>query len=475
MAQFMSNSFPGGSSSSNPSSTNQSMMIEIYENEIRKGGDWQPHSRSPWVSAMDGEACTSRDEYQTLGPEWMWTCNWKVKYRESGICDVDGWEYASKLDRLYCGGLRTPRGEAKWSDKARRRLWYRLMKRDVKKPIEIRKAIPRIQENLSSVHTTRVRIENLIRQTPGNAGSSEMNALVEKVKMNIYDLLDALDQLEEANTDEEGGKRYIAVLKKLRNDCLREEEALLRSSEQALAGKGSAGGGGRKSTSGGHRTSIGGNSRISMNQRGSKRPLQGGDSSTNDSEQRLSHLLGDEAPASAASSIQASRSSVMGRNGNRKGTLDMNVHKQSIPEYASIHGDLENKWDDDFADLSTSPGKRPGGGGGGFGAGTQQQVEGVFVPRDQHEQMIEQKLIPVDEATLMQELIDERSLEIEQIHKGIVEVRETFMDLGQLVRQQSVDIQAIFENTEESAEKSRAGLESVRRAEKIQTEGCAVV
>ena len=54
---------------------------------------------------------------------------------------------------------------------------------------------------------------------------------MEKVKINIYDLLDALDQLEEANanTDTKDGKRYIAVLKKLRNDCLREEEALLKA------------------------------------------------------------------------------------------------------------------------------------------------------------------------------------------------------------------------------------------------------
>ena len=69
----------------------------------------------------------------------------------------------------------------------------------------------------------------------------------------------------------------------------------------------------------------------------------------------------------------------------------------------------------------------------------------------------------------------ERVEQIEAMNKGIVEVQEAFTDLNRLVRQQSVDIQAIFENTEESAEKSKAGLESIRKAERLQREGCAIM
>ena len=115
------------------SSSSSTVMVEIYENETYKNSEWGPHAKMPWVSALDNGACTPRDEYETLGVEWQWTCNWKVKYKQTKDADVDGWEYASKLDRLYMGGSRVSRGEAKWSDKARRRLWYRMMKREKSK------------------------------------------------------------------------------------------------------------------------------------------------------------------------------------------------------------------------------------------------------------------------------------------------------------------------------------------------------
>ena len=92
------------------SSSSSTVMVEIYENETYKNSEWGPHAKMPWVSALDNGACTPRDEYETLGVEWQWTCNWKVKYKQTKDADVDGWEYASKLDRLYMGGSRVSRG-----------------------------------------------------------------------------------------------------------------------------------------------------------------------------------------------------------------------------------------------------------------------------------------------------------------------------------------------------------------------------
>ncbi len=453
-------------SSRSRSVSSAAVMVELYENEVFKNNEWQPHTKMPWVSALDNGPCTPRDEYETLGEEWQWTCNWKVKYKQTQEVDVDGWEYASKLDRLYSGGSRVSRGEAKWSDKARRRLWYRLMKREVKKAIEIRKAIPRIQENLSSVHDTRLKIEGLIGQSAKSAESPELQELVEKVTGNIYDLLDALDQLEEANGngDTMESKRYIAVLKKLRNDCLREEDALLKA-----AGKKGLLGGVRQ------RGAAGGTERVS---RPSKRGFIGGTGANGRYVQPPPDAEDNKTSRTSFTSIGSSGK------GNKKGELNLPV--RDVTDYPSHGGDLENKQGGGIA-LARSP-----GGGGTLGASGasrgalassvfmndrsgRSSAEGDFVPRDTNELMIEQKLVPVDEATLMQELIDERVEQIEAMNKGIVEVQEAFTDLNRLVRQQSVDIQAIFENTEESAEKSKAGLESIRKAERLQREGCAIM
>ena len=434
---------------SSRSTSSAAVMVELYENEVFKNNEWQSYTKMPWVSALDNGPCTPRDEYETLGEEWRWTCNWKVKYKQTMEVDIDGWEYASKIERLYSGGSRVPRGEAKWSDKARRRLWYRLMKREVKKAIEIKKAIPRIQENLSSVHDTRVKIEGLISKSPKNAQSPELQDLVEKVKMNIYDLLDALDQLDETNTNKDAieNKRYIAVLKKLRNDCLREEDALLKA----------AGRSDKRGNIGSQRGTVSGTGRATGSaKRGSGRSLK----------QPSSSEVEDQSPS--VSSRRASRSSFVSigssGKGNKKGELNIQAIDRDIIDYSSIQGDSRSQGsggdiDDSLSSNATS---------------RSHSFKGDFIPRDTNEMIIDQKLIPVDEATLMQELIDERAQQIEAMNKGIVEVRETFLDLGNMVRQQSVDIQSIFENTEESAEKTKAGLESIKKAEKLQHGTCTI-
>jgi len=101
--------------------------------------------------------------------------------------------------------------------------------------------------------------------------------------------------------------------------------------------------------------------------------------------------------------------------------------------------------------------------------------DGVFVDRQQHELMIEQRLKPVDEATIMQEIIEERAVEIEKMHKGIVEVNEMFRDLSKFVKGQQFEIDAIFQNSEEAAAKTKEAFEQVLKASKLQKEGSCII
>lgn len=116
--------------------------------------------------------------------------------------------------------------------------------------------------------------------------------------------------------------------------------------------------------------------------------------------------------------------------------------------------------------LAQSKGSVKGGAAGAFnpaifsGNGRGDPGDGDFVDRTTQELMIEQKLIPIDESTVMQEIIDDRHTEIvkvrleflcsgclldhnnvcffSQIHKGLVELNEMFTDLSRMVKEQEV-------------------------------------
>jgi hypothetical protein len=73
--------------------------------------------------------------------------------------------------------------------------------------------------------------------------------------------------------------------------------------------------------------------------------------------------------------------------------------------------------------LAQSKGSVKGGAAGAFnpaifsgnGRGTGDPGDGDFVDRTTQELMIEQKLIPIDESTVMQEIIDDRHTEIVKV------------------------------------------------------------
>lgn len=452
---------------SDPSDT---CVITLWENQAKKGSDWVAYKKRPWVSEVAGTECDPPDEYKVPGPEWRWDCNWKVQFKNSGECDSDGWEYASKMARMYNGGSRTPRGEPKWSDKARRRLWRRVARRDVKKPIEIKQAIPKIQQNLSGVHNARMQVEAIIRTSPENASSPALQKLIDRVQSNIAELLHALDQLEDETVIAVDGQQYVAVIKKLRNDCLREEAALSKEGDRGRSSF--------RSSTGSRRGNTRRGSSLNRNERGSEgRASFGASPRDRDTKERDSDTNTNRSSMNRESSMRGSNSSLLTTSsageGNKRGVLNMKSNSSSglpqlaTPEFGSIHGGLENKWDDDFADQA---GTAASGGTGIMDT----PEEGVFVDRAQHTQMMEQKLVPVDEGTIMQDIINERNEEIEQMHKGLVEVNSMFIDLGMLVKEQGDSIQLIFENTEKAKDTAGEAMSNVQKAERLQTEGCVI-
>jgi syntaxin 7 len=92
-----------------------------------------------------------------------------------------------------------------------------------------------------------------------------------------------------------------------------------------------------------------------------------------------------------------------------------------------------------------------------------------------HELMIEQRLRPVDEATVMQEIIDERTIEINKVNKGLIEVQEMFADLSRIVKEQQIEIDTIFENCEESNAKTKEAHSNVLEANRLQKEGFCTI
>jgi t-SNARE complex subunit (syntaxin) len=78
--------------------------------------------------------------------------------------------------------------------------------------------------------------------------------------------------------------------------------------------------------------------------------------------------------------------------------------------------------------------------------GSSEGEDGVFVQRSEQEQVILQKLIPIDEATVQAHIIEERSEAIEQIHKGLVEINEMFTDLSKMIKEQEGEVNSICHN-----------------------------
>lgn len=207
----------------------ESRAIEVYEvQSYTRSGGWQPHPDVPWGMKEPPEPCVARHEITLPNAEWIWASDWEFEKR-AGVTDDEGWEYASRLSR-FLDKNRAPKPEAhKWST-VRRRLWNRVMRREVGvRTADIPKAMLKIQAGLGSIHSARVRIEEIMRQAPTAAENEQMQQLVRSVKKNINDVVASLDQIS-AHQHKNGSPQTTAsaAVKKLRNDVMKEEVRIQR-------------------------------------------------------------------------------------------------------------------------------------------------------------------------------------------------------------------------------------------------------
>jgi hypothetical protein len=197
----------------------ETCVIEIYENQMfhRRHG-WIAHVECPYAIKPSMIRCKPLDDISLPNVEWAWQTNWKTN-KLAGVTDGDGWEYASKFSSFQ-KKERVPKAEKLWS-RARRRVWIRVMRRDASiKSADLSNALSKVQAGLSSVHTARLRIEQILSQAPEALDSEQMISLANSVQRNIADLLAILDEAEKQprRTD-----ISPAAQKKLRNEILKEQ------------------------------------------------------------------------------------------------------------------------------------------------------------------------------------------------------------------------------------------------------------
>lgn len=211
----------------------ESVSIEIYEIQSHHSRGWVSDYDHPWIYP-NFEDCKPPDEIDLPGSEWCWVTNWRID-KKPGLTDEDGWEYASRYSRFKVTNRR-PKTEKLWKDRARRRLWCRIMRREAGLSRNPDIALPKIQHGLSSIHTARMRIEEIMTEAPEAAGNEQMQSLVQSVRKNIIEISGALDQIEKQQQSSRGvggssgggSSTQMAVIKKLRNDLAKEEVSELR-------------------------------------------------------------------------------------------------------------------------------------------------------------------------------------------------------------------------------------------------------
>jgi syntaxin 7 len=99
----------------------------------------------------------------------------------------------------------------------------------------------------------------------------------------------------------------------------------------------------------------------------------------------------------------------------------------------------------------------------------------MFLDRVTHEQLIAKKFVAVDQATVMQEIIEERSEEITKVKQGLLEVNEMFEDLAHIVKTQQVEIDAIYDQAENTNAHTAEAFKHIVNADKLQNQQNCVI
>jgi len=123
-----------------------------------------------------------------------------------------------------------------------------------------------------------------------------------------------------------------------------------------------------------------------------------------------------------------------------------------------------------------------GGGSGGRRGGRSPPAasastgkSGRYVTREERDRYVNERLMVQDNVNINNSIIEERDEAMKDIHKNLVEVREVFADLADLVADQDHSIKLIEEHVDNSRAKAHEGLEELRKADYNQRNGgCSI-
>lgn len=481
----------------------ESCAVEVYENEsFHRLKGWIPHPEMPFVMKANFAPCKPLDEINVPSNEWIWSTNWKIS-KMAGVTDSEGWEYASRFSR-FKNQNRQPKSEAVWS-RARRRLWIRIMRREAMvKNVDIPKVTQKVQMGLTSIHAARLKIEEIMKQAPEAAETDQMRTLVTSVNRNIVEILSAIENAEKqcqqnqeqiANDERNKANSFLsnpskatsngtdngatslantpAVLKKLKNDVLKEQAAIERALDPSLAAINEPPPPPSKALLSSGRDRSG-------SERGAV-PIRGNNLNRGNSFIHSSNGAGVAGSYNQRPSFKGSLSSRPGKSDSisdrRGGAIDGDDNNDpGTPDLSRLNSMRKNEVKSGSAGAfnpslfvnNTQPSS--------IKLNENDEIEdGVFVDRSTQDLIISSKLVPVDEVTVMQEIIDERHTEIEKIHKGLVEVNNLFNDLSKLVKEQEVEINTIYGNVDESHRKTKEAFAHIVEANSLHQTGNCII
>ena len=395
------------------------MVVSLIEQQTRstnplKGAataKWLPDT-IPWLNKATSEAASAPED-TVLPGEYCWVGNWKIEKKDAAT-DNEGFEYASRSAR-WAQVDRTPRPEPLWNDSVRRRVWSRTMRK----------------EFTAGSGTSRVQIADLSRIIPRmQHGLENINKARKKIE-------GIMKQAPQAAQSELMLSNVLSVRK-----TIGDLTSILDQLERQQ---------GNGSTHIAHIKKL--KREVTKEEMAIEKALKSGSS------QEEAHNW------SKCTSLQ--------RNGSGSSLVPSNSGALSLTASQS---------NDSLSSSCRASGSSVTSGKGAFSPSFSQLNEqqdslddGGYVSQTMQDRMILQKLRAVDESKVMQGIIDERTVEINTMSKKIVEVNEMFADLALMVREQQLDIDAIFNNTEDGFSKTKEAFRDILSAEKHQAAGNCVV
>lgn len=215
-----------------PSEHDESKLVEYeaYENQHWSSSKWDwvpsgPDEHLRHWTTRTGKPLPQLEEI-IPPPDYGWVTNWKVDTSPlppgDGTRDREGWEYSTSLDKLV-GSSRLPRGDVRWSDRARRRRWVRKMKPKtmLKDPRAVKELIKQAQEGLKGLVKGRLKVQELVDTIGKTKDSAELREslwdVVEMVNRHAEEVEYLLRSLD---------LKVVTAGKKLLNDFEKEKRAL---------------------------------------------------------------------------------------------------------------------------------------------------------------------------------------------------------------------------------------------------------